>query len=70
MAAQPSWLPSVLSDEDFEKYHAFFDTFKHNHKAHSTVAYARLGASEERVRHHCKAQNERFELHTKFELQL
>ena len=60
MAAQPDWLPSILAEEDFQKYHAFFNTFKHNHKAHSTIAYARLGASEERVKHHCKVKNERY----------
>ena len=60
MAAQPDWLPSILAEENFQKHHAFIDNFKHNHKAHSTIAYARLGASEERVKRHCKVQNERY----------
>ena len=60
MAAKPDWLPQLLEEENFHKYHAYFDIFKHNHKAHSAIAYARMGASLERVKQHCHAQNTRF----------
>ena len=60
MAVKPDWLPQLLEEENFHKYHAYFDTFKHNHKAHSAIAYARMGASLDRVKKHCQAQNARF----------
>ena len=60
MAAVPSWLPVILKEQSFLHTHAFWNQYFHNHKAHSVVALARLGASEERVRKHCEWQNERY----------
>ena len=60
MATVPSWLPEILKEQSFLHTHAFWNEYFHNHKAHSVVALARLGASGERVRKHCEWQNERY----------
>ena len=59
MVVPPSWLPALLKEQSFLQTHAYFNEFFHNHKAHSVVALARMGASEERVRKHCKWQDDK-----------
>ena len=60
MASYSSWLPKMMMEESFLHWHAFFGVFLHNHKAHSAIAMARLGASEERVKQHCNYFNNQY----------